>query len=153
MKAFTVYRPNAPESHTAEQKNAPDEPQFQGVVFDDGKVAVRRLTACRSVSVWDSMDDLLKIHGHPEYGTVIVWHEVTEGEKPKPKPKHYRVLRWMQSVADFRVSLYLQSTDNKLYVAAPKGDLRKTFPAGVPKSVTENDIEDIREVEFREFRA
>jgi len=81
MKAFTVYRPNAPESHAAEQKNAPDRPQFQGVVFDDGKVTVRWLTACRSVSVWDSMDDLLKIHGRPEYGTVIVWHEVTEGRE------------------------------------------------------------------------
>ncbi len=24
-------------------------------------------------SVWASLDDLLKIHGHPEYGTRLVW--------------------------------------------------------------------------------
>ena len=75
MKRFTVYRPAAPETHTAEQKNAPDEPQFEGVIFSDGKVALRWLTACRSVSVWDCLSDMLAIHGHPEYGTYFVWHD------------------------------------------------------------------------------
>lgn len=71
MRRFIVYRPQVPDSHTTDQKNLPDQPQFQGVVFDTGKVAIQWLTAVRSVAVFDSFDDLLKIHGHPEYGTVI----------------------------------------------------------------------------------
>jgi hypothetical protein len=77
MKVFTAYRKNVPtDTHDENQRNDPDEPQFEGVVFSDGRVAVRWLTAKRSVSVWDSFDDLFAIHGHPEYGTEIVWHEV-----------------------------------------------------------------------------
>jgi hypothetical protein len=69
-----MYRRNVPdETHDENQKNAPDEPQYEGVVFSDGRVAVRWLTAVRSVSVWDSMDDLLKIHGHPEFGSELEW--------------------------------------------------------------------------------
>ena len=74
MRIFTMYRKDVPdETHNSDQKNAPDEPQFQGVIFSDGRVAVRWLTAKRSVSVWDCMDDLLAIHGHPEYGSFLVW--------------------------------------------------------------------------------
>ena len=76
MMLFTMYRANVPaDTHDENQRNAPDEPQFQGVVFDDGKVAVRWLTAKRSVSVWDSMNDMLAIHGHPEYGSKLIWHD------------------------------------------------------------------------------
>jgi hypothetical protein len=79
MRTFTVYRRNIPEeTHDKGQANPPSEPQFEGVVFSDGKVAVRWLTGHRSVSVWDSLDDLIAIHGHPEYGTEIVWHQPTE---------------------------------------------------------------------------
>lgn len=74
MKLFTMYRRNVPATtHDENQRNAPDEPQFQGVVFDDGRVAIRWLTAKRSVSVWDCMEDMLAIHGHPEYGSELVW--------------------------------------------------------------------------------
>jgi len=52
-------------------------------------------------------------------------------------------------MTDFKVSLYLQSTDNKVYVATLKDDLRKAFTTSLPEGVTESDIEDIREVEFR----
>ena len=75
MYRFTVYRPNVPETHTADQKNAPDEPQFEGVVFSTGKVVLQWLTASKSVSVFDCMDDMIRIHGHPEYGTYFVWHD------------------------------------------------------------------------------
>lgn len=75
MRTFTMYRPNAPETHTADQKNAPDEPQFQGVVFDDGTVAVRWMTAKKSTSVWACLEDMLAIHGHPEYGSILVWED------------------------------------------------------------------------------
>jgi len=77
MKTFTAYRPLVPESHTADQKNAPDQPQFQGVVFDTGKCVIQWLTAIRSVSVFDTYGDLMRIHGHPEYGTYIVWDYTT----------------------------------------------------------------------------
>lgn len=75
MRTFTVFRRgDLSVTHDENQANAPDEPQFEGVVFSDGRVAVRWLTACRSVSVWDSLEDLAKIHGHPEYGSEWVWH-------------------------------------------------------------------------------
>ena len=71
-----MYRRNVPmDTHDENQRNAADEPQFQGVVFDDGRVAVRWLTAKRSVSVWDNLDDMLAIHGHPEYDSELVWHD------------------------------------------------------------------------------
>ena len=79
MKLFTMYRRNVPDAtHNEDQKNPPDEPQFEGVVFSDGRVGIRWLTAISSTSVWDSLDHALRIHGHPEYDSQIVWHEVIE---------------------------------------------------------------------------
>lgn len=76
MRRFTCYRPAPPESYYAQgAANAPDEPQFEGVVFSDGTVAVRWLTQFRSHSIWSSWADLEAIHGHPEYGTRIDWHD------------------------------------------------------------------------------
>ena len=77
MKCFTAYRRvDISETHDENQRNKSDEPQYEGVVFSDGKVAIRWLTAKRSVSVWDSFDDMCSIHGHPEFGTEIVWYKV-----------------------------------------------------------------------------
>lgn len=74
MRRFKVYRPNPPEEYySAGAANAPDEVQFEGIVFSDGTVCVRWLTEYRSHSVWASFEDLDKIHGHPEYGTKIEW--------------------------------------------------------------------------------
>lgn len=73
MKRFIMYRPQVPATHTEFQKNAPDKPQFEGVLFDDGKVVVHWLTAGHSISIWDSLDDMLVIHGHPEYDSKLVW--------------------------------------------------------------------------------
>lgn len=76
MKTFTMYRRgDLSATHDSNQANAPDEPQFEGVEFDDGTVAVRWLTAKRSTSVWASLDDMLAVHGHPEYESELVWHE------------------------------------------------------------------------------
>jgi hypothetical protein len=61
--------------HDENQMNPEDEPQFEGVVFSDGSVAVRWLTAKRSTAVWANLDDMLAIHGHPEYGSELVWHD------------------------------------------------------------------------------
>ena len=74
MRRFKVYRPAPPEEHLeAGRANPPDEVQFEGIEFTDGRVAVRWLTEYRSLSVWDSLGDLEKVHGHPEYGTVWEW--------------------------------------------------------------------------------
>lgn len=74
MKHFTMYRRgDISATHDANQVNPPDQPQFEGVVFDDGKVVVRWLTAVPSTSVWDSLEDMLAIHGHPEYDSELVW--------------------------------------------------------------------------------
>jgi len=76
MKTFVLYRRNVPDStHNSDQKNKPDEPQLEGVVFRDGTVAVRWLTAKRSTSVWKSFSDFLAIHGHPEYDSFFLWYE------------------------------------------------------------------------------
>ena len=74
MRCFTMYRRgDLSATHDANQANAADEPQFEGVVFSDGSVAVRWLTARRSTSVWASIEDMLAIHGHPEYESELVW--------------------------------------------------------------------------------
>jgi hypothetical protein len=83
MKAFTMYRHDVPDdTHPYGTKNEPDEPQFEGVVFSDGTVAVRWVTDYRSVSIWDSMAVLLAVHGHPEYGSKLVWHDIIESPAP-----------------------------------------------------------------------
>lgn len=76
MRRFTCYRPNPPEDYyAAGAANPPDQPQFEGVVFSDGTVVLRWMTEYRSHSVWASMEDMLAIHGHPEYGTRIEFHD------------------------------------------------------------------------------
>lgn len=74
IRRFECYRPNPPEGYRDQGvANAPEEVQFEGVVFSDGTVCIRWLTQFRSHSVWQSWDDVEKVHGHPEYGTEIRW--------------------------------------------------------------------------------
>ena len=76
MNRFTAYRPAIPDdTHNDDQMNAPEEPQYEGIVFSDGSCVLNWLTAVGSISVWKSFDDAMRIHGHPEYGTRIVWHD------------------------------------------------------------------------------
>jgi hypothetical protein len=72
---FVGYRPDAAQlgKHTADTLNAPELPRYQGVIFADGTCVLRWLTAKRSWSVWDSFAEMFDVHGHPEYGTRIVW--------------------------------------------------------------------------------
>lgn len=82
MNRFTAYRPSIPEgSHSNVQMNPPDEAQYEGIVFADGTCVIRWLTAIGSTSVFASFNDMLRIHGHPEYGTKIVFHD-----EPLPLP-------------------------------------------------------------------
>ena len=79
MWRFTAYRRaiSGRDTHTALQKNAD---------WTDGSVTLRWLTACCSTSVWANVEDMLNIHGHPEYGTEIVWHDA-----PAPQIWHDQV--------------------------------------------------------------
>lgn len=72
---FVGYRPGAAAlgQHRPDALNEADAPQYQGIVFADGTVAMRWLTARRSVSVWESFEEMFAVHGHPEYGTEIRW--------------------------------------------------------------------------------
>lgn len=78
MRAFTMYRRGEMPNHNETQKNSPDKPQFEGVIFEGGKVAIHWLTAKSSVSVWDSFEDMMAIHGHPEYLSELVWHDTSK---------------------------------------------------------------------------
>lgn len=82
MQRFTVYRPNlsalVAAGHvqlTTDQRNADDQPQYEGVIWSDGSCTLRWRTAVASTSVFPSFADMIKIHGHPEYGTRIVFHD------------------------------------------------------------------------------
>ena len=79
MRRFRVYRPNPPEGYRESgTANPPDQVQFEGVVFSDGTVTVRWLTQFRSHSVWASLGELEKVHGHPEYGSIWEWLDKEE---------------------------------------------------------------------------
>lgn len=74
MRRFLGYRPKPPADYLEKgTANPPDQVQYEGVVFTDGTVGVRWLTDYSSHSVWRCWDDFDRVHGHPEYGTRIVW--------------------------------------------------------------------------------
>lgn len=79
-RTFTVYRTEAKRLKSESEQNNyndSDMPQFEGVCFSDGHVAVRWLTETASISVWDSFEDLCKVHiyAHPDYGTRVEWSD------------------------------------------------------------------------------
>ena len=83
MRSFTVYRRgDLSETHDANQVNHKDQPQFEGVVFTDGTVAIRWMTACKSTAIFADFDTLMKIHGHTDqnskHGTEVRWHTAYE---------------------------------------------------------------------------
>ena len=82
MKRFTAYRRNLSAlveaghvQHTSDQRNADDQPQYEGVIWSDGTCTLRWRTAVASTSMFPSFAEMLKIHGHPEYGTRFVFHD------------------------------------------------------------------------------
>ena len=74
MKTFCGYRP-APPAEYIEKKitNAGSSPDFEGVVFSDGTVVIRWMTEYQSHSVWSDWESFYQVHGHPEYGTSIIF--------------------------------------------------------------------------------
>ena len=98
MKRFTAYRllANELETHNEKQKNASHEPQYEGVIWTDGTVTIRWLTPLRSHAVWDNIESMLGVHGHPEYGTEIIWHD---GQVPE---------EWQRLVAEWETKKELE---------------------------------------------
>ena len=92
MKTFTVYREGELPEHNELMKNAPDVPQFEGVVWSDGTCTIRWLTAAGSTSVWNSYEDMIGVHGHlndETHKTRIVWHTILEPFSPVPALDSY----------------------------------------------------------------
>lgn len=85
MHRFTAYcrELSANGHHDANTANPDNEPQFEGVVFSDGTCVIKWRTKAQSTSVFASLREMLAVHGHPEYGTDIVWHDL-----PAP-PEHW----------------------------------------------------------------
>ena len=74
MRTFQGFCPHPPADYVEKGTAVgPGEVQYEGIVFTDGTVAVRWRTEFRSTSVWSSWGDFWRVHGHPEYGTRIVW--------------------------------------------------------------------------------
>lgn len=78
MKAFLGYRLVPPQEYAGKGlTNSGLAPDYEGVIFSDGTVAVRWLTQYRSHSVWQDWDSFFRVHGHSEYGTRFEWAEVS----------------------------------------------------------------------------
>lgn len=80
MRLFKGYRPSPPAGYKESGlANDADQPQYEGVVFDDGTIALRWMTSVRSTSLFDGYPSFYKVHGHPEYGTRIEFVEADKG--------------------------------------------------------------------------
>ena len=78
-RTFSGYRPQPPAEYvSAGITNAGNLPDYEGVIFSDGTVVIRWLTEFRSHSVWATYADFYRVHGHPEYGTVIEFDDGCE---------------------------------------------------------------------------
>lgn len=81
MRTFSGWRTTPPDEYVNKDiTNAGNAPDYQGVIFDDGTVVIRWFTLYRSHSVWADWNSFYQVHGHPEYGTVIVFDD--GGESP-----------------------------------------------------------------------
>jgi len=80
-RTFAGYRPQPPEEYRDKGiTNGGSKPDYEGVIFSDGTVVLRWLTEYRSHSVWKCWEDFFQVHGHPEYGTKIVFGD--DGDAP-----------------------------------------------------------------------
>jgi len=82
IRTFAGYRPDPPSEYLEKGISNGDQnkPDYEGVIFSDGTVAIRWLTDFRSHSVWNSWKGFYQVHGHPEYGTKILFED--GGEMP-----------------------------------------------------------------------
>jgi hypothetical protein len=83
-RVFTGLRPQPPEEYRNKGiTNAGAAADYEGCLFTDGTVVVRWLTQYRSHSVWTCWADFWHVHGHPEYGTRILF---ADGQPPPATP-------------------------------------------------------------------
>ena len=76
MRTFSGYRPSPPEDYVSKGiTNGGEAADYEGVIFSDGTVVIRWLTAFQSHSVWKDYATFYAVHGHPEYGTQIVFDD------------------------------------------------------------------------------
>ena len=93
IRTFTGHRPQPPAEYQDKGiTNSGTAPDYYGVIFPDGTVVIRWATAYQSHSIWASYADFYQVHGHPEYGTTIVFDdgqpaELIEHKHPAPCPK------------------------------------------------------------------
>ncbi|MGH3986927.1 MAG: hypothetical protein ACRDTZ_06370 [Pseudonocardiaceae bacterium] len=74
MWRFQGFRPSPPADYLDKNiSHGGDAPDFEGVIFTDGTVVIRWTTQYRSHSVWANYRDFYHVHGHPEYGTRLVF--------------------------------------------------------------------------------
>ena len=79
MNAFRGIRKEAPQEYRDKGiTNGPNDPDYEGVIFSDGTVALRWLTKAHSLSFFPTWEMFYAIHGHPEYGTTIEHLKVEE---------------------------------------------------------------------------
>ena len=84
LKLFSMYRRgDISEDHDENQRTDSNKPQFDGVIFRSGKAVISWNTEAKSVAVFDSFEELMKIHGHmgpkdDRYESEIVYYDVTE---------------------------------------------------------------------------
>lgn len=72
MKTFIGFRPHPPADYIEKGvANLADEPQYEGVIFSDGSVAIKWLTKFSSHSIWKDYETFYAVHGHDDYGTVV----------------------------------------------------------------------------------
>lgn len=73
-RVFVGYRPVPPADYAGlGLTNGGRRPDYEGAVFTDGTVVLHWAAGVRSHSVWASFADFYHVHGHPEYGTVIIF--------------------------------------------------------------------------------
>ncbi len=85
LKLFSMYRRgDISEDHDENQRTDPDKPQFDGVIFRSGKCVISWNTEAKSVAVFDSFEELMKIHGHNKpgiddrYQSEIKYYDISE---------------------------------------------------------------------------
>lgn len=82
-RVFAGYRPEPPAEYVNKGiTNGGWLPDYEGVIFSDGTLVLRWMTAYQSHSVWPNWDAFYQVHGHPEYGTKIVFAD--GGKAPAP---------------------------------------------------------------------
>ncbi|PSL02520.1 hypothetical protein CLV30_110175 [Haloactinopolyspora alba] len=69
-----------------------------GVVFADGHVALRWTSDHPATSLWESLDDVLAIHGHGD-ATSVEWLDRDELERPSTTPRGRRARRASSTAA------------------------------------------------------